>query len=141
MKNVKICIALILSIFLLCITPIISIAEQRMIIFEMGESGHTVSFPMSQKEIQKAERIDKIIEEIKQRKQRMVKSYELTESGTMVDFPMSDEEISAAETQYQELVNRHEQLSELRKEMEKMFEVFEVGENGQPIRFLWNSNQ
>ncbi|NOR25026.1 MAG: hypothetical protein GQ542_11660 [Desulforhopalus sp.] len=144
MKNLKSCIVTMFSILLLSIAPIISRAEQRMITFEMGESSHTVSFPMSQKEILEAEKIDEVIEKIKQRKrnkQRMTESYELAESGITIIFPMSDEEISEAEAQYQELVNRHEKMSELRKEMEKMFDVFEMGESGQPVRFLRNSSQ
>ena len=54
---------------------------------------------------------------------------------------MSNEEISEAEAQDQEFVNRHEKMFELRKEIEKMFEVFEMGESGQPVSFLSNTNQ
>jgi len=144
MKNVKSYIVTMFSISLLCTAPIISIAEQRMITYEMGESGHTVSFPMSQKEIREAEKIDKVIKMIEQRKrtkQRMVERHELPESGITITFPMSDEDIREAEVQYQESVNRHKKMSKLRKEMEKMFEVFEVGESGQPVKFLRNSSQ
>jgi hypothetical protein len=144
MRNAKSCIVLMFNILLICIAPIISIAEQRMVTFEMGESGHTVSFPMSQKEILEAEKIDKIREKNNQKKrskQRMVESYVLPESGITINFPMSDEEISEAEAQLQELANRHKKMSELQKEMDKQFEIFEMGESGQTVRFLWNSNQ
>ena len=144
MKNVKSCIVSMFSMLLFCIAPINSKAEQLMITFEMGEGGHTVSFPMSQKEILEADKIDKVIEKIKQRKRnklRMTESYELAESGITITFPMSDEEISEAEAQYQKFANRHEKMFELRKEMEKMFEVFEMGESGQKVRFLSNTNQ
>ena len=68
MKNVKGFIVTMLSIMLVCMVPVISRADQRVITFEMGESGQTVSYPMTQKEILEARRTDQLIEEINQRK-------------------------------------------------------------------------
>jgi len=144
MKNVKSFIVTMLNIMLVCMVPVISIADQRMITFEMGESGQTVSYPMTQKEILEARRTDQLIEEINQRKgrnQRLVESYEQAESGITISFPMSDEEISEVKSQNQKLINHHNKMSDLQKEMEKKFEIFEMGESGHQAKFRWNTNE
>ena len=140
MRNIKSTFALVSSILIIWLVPSIAIAEQRMITFEMGESGQTVSFPMTQKEIIEAERVDKVIEKINQRKRSRkkiwVESYELAESGIVINFPMSDEEIIETKARYRDFVNHQKKMAELQKETVKQYEVFEMGESGLIIRFL-----
>ena len=140
MKNIKgTIIVTVFGMLLIWMEPTLSIAEQRMITFEMGESGQSISFPMNQKEILTAEKTDKVIREIIQRKRskqrRSSESFELAESGITINFPMSDEETSAAKSDYQKLVEHHEKMSDLQKEMEKSYEIFELGESGKTLRF------
>ena len=90
-----------LFIFLISITN--ATAEQRMITFEMGESGQTVSFPMSQEEIDAANAKAVSSREPKKTgdtiRKRWVNRIELPESGQFVEFPMTDEEIQEAKKQ------------------------------------------
>lgn len=145
MKNGKSFIVALVSMLLTWLVTTISIAEQRMITFEMGESGHFISFPMSQKEILAAEKIDKAIEEIEQRKldrkKIWVESYVRAESGATINFPMSEEEIGIARAQREKLAKNHDEFSQLQQELEKRFEVFEMGDGGQSVKFKWDSSQ
>ena len=140
MKNIKgTIIVTVFGMLLIWMEPTLSIAEQRMITFEMGESGQSISFPMNQKEILTAEKTDKDIREIIQKKrskpQIVGEIFELAESGFTINFPWSDKEIIEAKSEYDKLVNHHEKMSELQKEMEKRYEILEVGESGQAVKF------
>ncbi|BBO77429.1 hypothetical protein DSCW_48460 [Desulfosarcina widdelii] len=77
-----------------------AVAEQRMITFEMGESGQTVSFPMSQEEIAYADSVTAYSNSFKKADDTMGKDWvnriELPESGQFVEFPMTEEEIQEA---------------------------------------------
>jgi hypothetical protein len=140
MRNIKIKLAIVSSILIIWLVSSISVAEQRMITFEMGESDQTVSFPMTQKEMIEAERVDKVIEGINQRKRSRknpwIKSYELTESGIVINFPMSDEEIIKEKGKYRDFVNNRKKMAELQEEMVKQYKIFEMGESGLVIRSL-----
>jgi len=139
MRNVKGIISLVSSMLFIWLLPSISVSEEHMITFEMGESGHSISFPMSQREILEAERTDKAIDGINQRKrrskQRMMESYELVESGITIDFPMSDQKISEAQSKYKQLVIHQDKISERQEEMGKRFEIYEMAESGIIIKF------
>ena len=75
------------------------LAQPLTITFEMGEGGHTVAFPMTEKEIveyEKYEKHKKTIKAIiapKKKVKPQVISFELPESGITIDFPMSEKEI------------------------------------------------
>jgi len=71
-------------------------AQPRTITFEMGEGGHSVTFPMTEKEIVEYEKHQKTIKAIIANKKRIkpqVVSFELQESGITIDFPMSAKEM------------------------------------------------
>lgn len=74
-----------------------AVAEQRMITFEMGESGQTVSFPMSAEEIIFADTVVAYANSLKTSgrttRKKWVNRIELPETGQYLEFPMSDEEI------------------------------------------------
>lgn len=102
MKNrILILINILLISFIIILTD--AIAEQRMITFEMGESGQTVSFPMSQEEMAFADdvaaftRSSKITDDTIPK--RLVNRIELPESGQFVEFPMTKKEIQKAKKQ------------------------------------------
>lgn len=73
------------------------IAEDRMITFEMGESGQTVSFPMTEEEKAFSDYVAayaKSKKETNQSKQKLwIKRVELPESGQYIEFEMTDKEI------------------------------------------------
>jgi len=71
-------------------------AQPRTITFEMGEGGHTVTFPMTEKEIVEYEKRQKTIKAIIANKEQIkpqIISFELPESGITIDFPMSAKEV------------------------------------------------
>ena len=80
-------------------------AQPRTITFEMGEGGHTVTFPMTEKEIVEYEKRQKTIKAIIANKEQIkpqIISFELPESGITIDFRMS-----AIEVLRQKQLNKH----------------------------------
>ncbi len=117
--------------------PGIAMATQRFIDYEMGESGHIISFPMSQKEILAAEKAEDAVKnskESKLNKKNWVHSYELAESGLLINFPMSDKEIKEAKERLKKLAVNHRKNVQREREIEKQFEVVEMAD-GHTIRF------
>jgi hypothetical protein len=98
MKNV-ILISVITLIIGLALILSDAVAEQRIITFEMGESGQTVSFPMSPEEIIFADMVAAYAKTLKNtgntKRKKWVNRIELPESGQYLEFPMTDEEIRA----------------------------------------------
>ena len=135
MKNITIILGSILTIGLFIVSGS-AIAEQRVKIFEMGESGQTVEFPMSSEEIAaedaEKERLAALQEaKLKKPKKRM-QIIEMGESGQTVEFHMTPEEIAVEDAE-------NERLSEVREaklEMpQKCMEEYELAESGIIIEF------
>jgi len=137
MKNIKGVVPAFFTMLLIVLIPKFSIAEHRMITYEMGDGAYQVSFPMSQKEILEAEKIEKLIKEINQRKSstknRWVEVHEFSESGETVEFPMSDDEIIETKLMFQKLLDLRSAI--IQKENKKQYEIFEMGESGHTVIF------
>ena len=136
MRNIK-DLSYVFILLLIWLMPGIAIAAQRFIFYEMGESGHTISFPMSQKEILAAEKAEDAIKNSKKRKLNKkiwVQSYELPESGLLINFPMSDKEINEAKAKLKKLAVNHRKNVQREREIEKQFEVVEMAD-GYTMRF------
>ncbi len=138
MKNIESIIPPIFIILLILLIPTFSIAEQRMTTFEMGESGYTISFPMSEKEILAAEKIEtaeaakKKRTPKKQKEKIWVHTYEYGESGLTLNFPMSEKEISEAKAKL--LAQAVSDRKSAKKKQEKEFEIVEMGD-GYTLKF------
>ena len=96
----KIILTTISILSLLSMVSINSVAaEEKYIVFEMGESGQTVSFPMTSQEIAASEadnaKLMKIGTLISQAITQSFITYEMAESGQTFSFPMDPEEIAA----------------------------------------------
>ena len=120
-----------------------AVAEQRMITFEMGESGQTVTFPMSQKEIDYADSVTAYSKAFKKiddtSAKRWVDRIELPESGQFVEFPMTEEEIQDAKKKFaQEISNSNRRNANVPIVHEKKGEIFEMAD-GYSIVF-YNDN-
>ena len=110
-------------------------AEKRHIVFEMGESGQTVSFPMTADEIAAID-----AENTKQRKNKALNSQqnasrfkiiEMGESGQIVSFLMTPEEMAAEDAENQ-------RLSEIRRKSsgnDRQTIAYEMAESGMLIEF------
>jgi hypothetical protein len=133
MKNIKDIVPMFFTMLLIVLIPKSSIAEQRMITYEMGDGAHQVSFPMSQKEILAAEKIDKLIKESNQRKHtkkiQWVEIHELA-NGHTIEFPMSDEKIRETKLRLQEQAAKKFEIIRKRKENKKEYEIYEMGSDG-----------
>jgi hypothetical protein len=139
MKNIKYIVPMFFTMLLIVLIPKSSIAEQRMITYEMGDGAHQVSFPMSQKEILAAEKIDKLIKESNQRKHtkkiQWVEIHELA-NGHTIEFPMSDEKIRETKLRLQEQAAKKFEIIRKRKENKKEYEIHEMGSDGGQILFF-----
>ena len=111
-------------------------AEERRIIFEMGESGQTVSFPMTSEEISDHvvdfERLVQIGLSISKTITQRFTAYEMGESGQTFSFPMTSEEISVDDA-------AKPLLSDIRKKStvdEWQPGAYEMAESGELIEFF-----
>lgn len=130
MKNIKGIVPTFLTMLLILLIPKFPIAEQRMITYEMGESGQQVSFSMSQKEILAAEKIDKLIKEIEQRKRNEKKEwFEVHElaDGATIEFPMSDKKIRETQLRLQKQAAKKLEITRKKEENKKEYEIYEMG--------------
>lgn len=97
-KIILIPIKMFLISFVLFLTD--AAAEERMVTFEMGESGQTISFRMSAEEIAFADAVADYARSPKITgspiRKKWVNRIELPESGEFVEFPMTEEEIQEA---------------------------------------------
>ena len=131
---------IILIISLLMIISFIAVstalAEERVKVIEMGESGQTVEFPMTPKEIASEDaefaRLDAIRQANRNKPKERMQATEMGESGQIVEFPMSPEEI-ASENQ------ENARLAAIRKaklkNSQKHVVAFELAESGIVIEF------
>jgi hypothetical protein len=110
-------------------------AEKRHIVIEMGESGQTISFPMTSEEISDheadIERLVQIGTSISQTIAPRFINFEIGESGQIVSFPMTPEEIAADDA-----ASQH--LSDIRKKSivdDKQTVAYEMAESGILLEF------
>lgn len=110
-------------------------AEKRHIVIEMGESGQTISFPMTSEEIDDhetdIERLVQIGTSISQTIAPRFINFEIGESGQIVSFPMTPEEIAADDA-----ASQH--LSDIRKKSivdDKQTVAYEMAESGILLEF------
>ena len=135
-------IPLIISLIMLISSiPVgIALANERVKIIEMGESGYTVEFPMTPKEIASEDaeiaKLDAIRQaNLKKPKVRM-QSIAMGESGQIVEFPMSPEEL-ASENEENARLNA---IREARlKNQKKNMVTYELAESGIFIEFAVTS--
>jgi len=111
-------------------------AEKRHIVFEMGESGQAVSFPMTSKEIAASEadnaKLMKIGTLISQTITQSFITFEMGESGQTFSFPMDPEEIAAEDV-------TKPLLSDISKKStadERQPVAYEMAESGVLIEFF-----
>lgn len=110
-------------------------AEERHIIFEMGESGQTISFPMTDAEIAaiSAENATQVHggKFNSEKTAPRIKIYEMGESGQIVSFLMTQEEIAAedAEKRRISMIRRKGSVDD------KQTKTYELAESGIVIEF------
>ena len=127
------------SISILAMVIIVSIntasAEEKHIVVEMGESGQTVSFPMTTEEIatvaaDSARMVQGGVLKL-QKTVRRFKTIEMGEGGQTVSFLMTAEEITAEDTEKR-------RLSEIRRKSsvdDRQTIAYETAESGMLIEF------
>jgi hypothetical protein len=110
-------------------------ADERDVVFGMGESGQTVSFPMTSEEISAFEadnaKLMKIGTLISQTITQSFITFEMGEGGQTFSFPMDPEEIAAEDV-------AKPQLSEISKKStaERQPVAYEMAESGVLIEFF-----
>jgi hypothetical protein len=116
------------------VNPIVAAERQK--VYEMGESGQTVSFRMTIKEIAaedtEKERIATIRETKTQKSKQRRKIFEMGESGQIISFPMTADEIVAEDAKIARLKALHD--SKVSKEGSEVV-TFELAESGETIEF------
>jgi len=114
----------------------IASAEKRHIVYEMGESGQTVSFPMTPEEIAAVDADN--ARQVKggvlksQKTEPRFKTIEMGEGGQIVSFLMTPDEVAAEDAEKR-------RLSELRRKSsidDKQIVAYEMAESGALIEFL-----
>ncbi len=102
-RQMKYRIILIISLLMLIsfIAASIALAEERFMVFEMGEGGHTVEFPMTSEEIASEDaeisRRDALREAKLKKPKKHVVVFELAESGIIIEFPDTTSDIYAGD--------------------------------------------
>ena len=128
----------ILGIMFLTIGTIVNpvAAAERLRIYEMAESGQTVSFLMTIEEIaaedNDKERLATIREAKTQKPKHRRKVFEMGESGQIVLFPTTADEIAAEDAKITLLKARYD--SKTSKEGSEVV-TFELAESGETIEF------
>ena len=127
------------AISILAMVMIVSIntalAENRHIVFEMGESAQTVAFPMTSKEITtvKTENTSIVKNEVlnSQKTAPRLEAVEMGESGQIVSFLMTPEKMVAEDTDKRRLSEiRRKNYGDNRKTI-----AYEMAESGMLIEF------
>ena len=113
----------------------IASAEKRHIVFEMGESGQTVSFPMTFEEIAAvdAENERRVKNKVlnSQKTASRIQTVEMGESGQMVSFMMTPEKMTAEDDEKQRFSDiRRKSYIDDRKTI-----AYEMAESGMLIEF------
>ena len=110
-------------------------AEKRHIVFEMGESGQTISFPLTPEEITAVDADN--ARQVKggvlksQKTESRFKTIEMGEGGQIVSFLMTPEEMAAEDAENQ-------RLSEIRRKSsvnDRQTIAYEMAESGALIEF------
>jgi len=106
-------------------------ADGNVEIIEMGESGQTVSFPLTDKEV--ADRVETRSPKTEVTPQPAIPLhiFELTESGIRVTFPMTKEDV----LEQKQIAGRLENRRLPAAPPEPKAELFELAESGIVIRF------
>ena len=141
MKSIKLIIAILLTIGISLATST-AIAEQRVKIFEMAESGQTFEFQMSPEEIASENAENARLAVVRQanlnKPKERKKVIEMGESGQTVEFPMSLEEIAAEDAENARIAASR-QASLTRPQKQTL--TFELAESGITIEFPVNSSE
>lgn len=92
MKNIILTLGTLLALgIFIIIEP--AMAEQRVKIFELAESGQTIEFSMTPEEIAAEDAENERLAELREAKlkmpQKCVEGFELAESGAIIEFPSS----------------------------------------------------
>ena len=110
-------------------------AEEKRIVIEMGESGQTVSFPMTPEEIAAADADNaRLVQDgaiNPQKTAPQFKAIELGESGQIVSFLMTLEEIAAEDAEKR----RFADTRMLNSVDDRLITAFEMAESGMLIEF------
>jgi len=135
MKNIIVILGSILTFGIFIINSS-AIAEQRVKVFELAESGQTIEFLMTPHEIAaedaENDRLAALREaKLKKPKKRM-QIFEMGESGQTVEFPMTPDEIAAEDAENDRLAALRE--VKLKKPKKRVVE-FELAESGIIIEF------
>ena len=110
-------------------------AEKRHIVFEMGEGGQTVSFPMTPEEIAAVDADN--ARQVKggvlksQKTEPRFKTIEMGEGGQIVSFLMTPEEVTAEDAERQRLSEIHRKSSV----NDRQTIAYEMAESGMLIEF------
>ncbi len=112
-------------------------AQDQFEIYEFGESGHIIKFPISQDEIDKSHRDatnkkESVFQKSSSGK-RWVETFEFGESGHVIEFPMTEKEIAREK-------ERLARMKKNRKSVDGPTEEFEIIEmaDGHTISFRKN---
>ena len=127
------------AISILAMVIVVSIntatAENRHIVFEMGESGQIVSFPMTSEEVAAVDARNAGLEQggvqNSQKTAPRYRTIEMGEGGQIVSFLMTPEDIAAEDAEKLS-------LSEIRKKSfvdDRQTVVYEIAESGTRIEF------
>ena len=113
-----------------------AMAEERVKVFELAESGQVIEFPMTAEEIaaEDAEKARQAALRNARAKapQERLERIELAESGGVIEFPMTADEIAAEDA---ENARRAAMQAKHAKPAEKTVMVFELAESGGVIEF------
>ena len=134
MKKITTKILSVLALTLLITVTTVSAAE-RVKVFELAESGITITFPMTAEEIaaedaEKA-RIDSARESRVTKPEERLNVFEMAESGQTISFPMSAEEIAAQDA---EKAKSKVSAIKLNKPKKRVIQ-YELAESGLVIEF------
>jgi hypothetical protein len=133
-KYITIITGILFLIVGLIVTPVVAAEKQK--IYEMGESGQTVSFVMTEEEIAAEDTEKEKIatnrgsKEDKQRQRR--RAFEMGESGQTISFRLTADEIVAEDEKIARLKARPD--SKASKEVNEVI-LFELAESGKTIEF------
>jgi len=110
-------------------------AEKRHIVFEMGESGQTISFPMTPEEIAAVDADDaRLVKGGVLKSQNTAprfKTIEMGEGGQIVSFLMTPEEVTAEDAERQHLYEIRRKISV----DDRQTITYETAESGMLIEF------
>ncbi len=126
----------ILAVLLAIILSHSKVVRSEDIVFEMGESGETLSFVMTAEESARISPRKKMATSADEN-QRWTKKFEMGDSGTILEFPMTENEIALLQSRrLKEMITLPQQLIN----QQVVEEVFEMAD-GQTITFKKEGNK